>query len=139
MNKSCSLKSIRLYLRFTILVFSQVLSSCKPGKTDDKKSQNSPILHPSSQTSPQPIHTQPSVGVYHYSNDENTDEEEENRPDGTYPATVHYYNRSTGYTADYDLEVEVVDGEAATIYWPNGGYSEIDADPDKEYDVEIED
>jgi hypothetical protein len=36
------------------------------------------------------------------------------------------------------LEVEVIDGEATTIYWPNGGYSDVNGDPDKEYEIEME-
>jgi hypothetical protein len=72
------------------------------------------------------------------SNYQNERDEEEDRPDGTYSATVHYHNRDTGYSADYDLEVEVVNGEATTIYWPNGGYSDVDGDPDKKYDIEID-
>lgn len=123
-----------------ILVFSQILSSCTPGNTgEEKNSQISTNIQAPLPANTQLQQTQPSTGVYYYSNDDDTDEEEETRPDGTYPATVHYYNRNTGYSADYDLEVEVVDGEAETIYWPNGGYSEIGADPDKEYEVEIED
>ena len=140
MNKSYLLKSIRHYLRFAILVFYQILSSCIPEKTDDKKtSQISTNIQAPLPANHQLQQTQPSTRIYFHSNDDKTDEEEETRPDGTYPATVHYYNRNTGYSADYDLEVEVVDGEAETIYWPNGGYSEIGADPDKEYEVEIED
>lgn len=37
-------------------------------------------------------------------------------------ATVDYYNPETGYSATYDLDVEVEDGELSTIYFPNGGF-----------------
>jgi hypothetical protein len=90
-----------------------------------------------SQTNPVVPYYTPSEG-YANSNYEDERDEAEDRPDGTYSATVHYHNRNTGYSADYDLEVEVVDGEATTIFWPNGGYSDVDGDPDKEYDIDID-
>jgi hypothetical protein len=65
-------------------------------------------------------------------------ENEDPKENGIYPATVHYYNRNTGFSAEYNLEVEVIDGEATTIYWPNGGYSDVNGDPDKEYEIEME-
>lgn len=46
--------------------------------------------------------------------------------DGTYSATVDYYNPSTGYSATYTLDVEVQDGEVVQIDFPNGGYLDED-------------
>jgi hypothetical protein len=79
---------------------------------------------------------------YYYSKQNNDDESDEESDDseiedGTHSATVHYYNRNTGYSADYDLDVEFENGEATTIHWPNGGSSEVGDDPDKEYEIEV--
>jgi predicted RNA-binding Zn-ribbon protein involved in translation (DUF1610 family) len=43
-------------------------------------------------------------------------------PDGTYCAEVEYYNPSTGTKSTYELDVDVENGELATIHWPNGGW-----------------
>ena len=42
--------------------------------------------------------------------------------DGTYSATVDYYNPTTGYSATYSLTVEVFNNQVTTIYFPNDGY-----------------
>lgn len=42
--------------------------------------------------------------------------------DGTYCATVEYYNPNTGTHSTYELSVEVEDGELTVIHWPNGGW-----------------
>ncbi|SDD89839.1 peptidase associated/transthyretin-like domain-containing protein [Riemerella columbipharyngis] len=73
---------------------------------------------------------------------------------GTYTATVDYYNSKTGYSATYTLDVEVEDGQVVQIDFPNGGYLDDDhiapADLDehgkttiygedgKEYEIQIE-
>jgi hypothetical protein len=44
--------------------------------------------------------------------------------DGTYTATVEYYN--TDYSNTYDLEVEVEDNQVTVIYFPNDGYLDND-------------
>jgi hypothetical protein len=75
--------------------------------------------------------------------------------DGSYSATVDYYNPDTGHSASYDLEVEVEDCEVTTIYFPKGGWlddshispTELDSDGNasieddegKTFDVHIED
>ncbi len=46
--------------------------------------------------------------------------------DGTYSATVDYYNPSTGYSATYSLTVEVYNNQVTTIYFPNDGYLDED-------------
>ena len=46
--------------------------------------------------------------------------------DGTYSATVDYYNPSTGYSATYSLSVEVQNNYVTTIYFPNDGYLDQD-------------
>jgi hypothetical protein len=55
--------------------------------------------------------------------------------DGTYPATVDYYNPHTGYSETYYLDVEVQDNEVTTIYFSNGGY----LDDDHIYPEELDD
>lgn len=42
--------------------------------------------------------------------------------DGTYSASVDYYNSETGYSATYNLEVEVQDCQIVQINFPNDGY-----------------
>ncbi len=57
-----------------------------------------------------------------FADEVNAEEEPEGIEDGTHSATVDYFNPETGYSATYDLDVEVEDGEVSTIYFPNGGY-----------------
>jgi hypothetical protein len=42
--------------------------------------------------------------------------------DGTYSATVDYYNPETGYNQTYTLDVEVEDCKIVQIDFPNGGW-----------------
>jgi len=56
-------------------------------------------------------------------------DEEENGcgiEDGTYSATVDYNNPNTGYSATYDLDVEVEDCEVVQIDFNNCGYLDED-------------
>ena len=46
--------------------------------------------------------------------------------DGTYSATVDYYNPETGYSETYYLDVEVEDNNVTIIYFNNGGYLDYD-------------
>lgn len=46
----------------------------------------------------------------------------DNLDDGTYSATVSYYNPETGFSNSYDLDVEVGNNEVVQIDFPNGGY-----------------
>lgn len=63
-------------------------------------------------------------------------DDEEQIEDGTYTATVDYYNPNTGYSNTYTLDVEVENGEVVQIDFPNDGYldechiypSEVDED-----------
>ena len=80
--------------------------------------------------------------------------EEEGFEDGTYSATVDYYNPETGYSATYTLDVEVEDNQVTIIYFPNDGYLDddhiwpdeldkdgfvsIEGEKDKTYDVQID-
>ena len=64
-----------------------------------------------------------------------SDEEIENETidgkitDGTYDASVDYYNPKTGYSATYDLEVDVEDGEVVKVNFPKGGWLDDDIHP----------
>ena len=74
--------------------------------------------------------------------------------DGTYSASVDYYNPSTGYSATYSLTVEVYNNQVTTIYFPNDGYLDedhiwpdeldengfvsIEGEDGKTYDVQID-
>jgi hypothetical protein len=46
--------------------------------------------------------------------------------DGTYSATVDYYNPKTGYSQTYTLDVEVEDCEVVQINFNNGGWLDSD-------------
>lgn len=46
--------------------------------------------------------------------------------DGTYSATVDYKNSETGYSATYNLDVEVQDCQVVQINFPNDGYLDDD-------------
>lgn len=72
-----------------------------------------------------------------YVNEENTNDESEDEnlsetkkyDDGSYNAIVDYYNPKTGYSATYDLDVDVEDGEVVRINFPNGGWLDEDIHP----------
>lgn len=69
---------------------------------------------------------------YGETNEDNENEEDDSYEnangfeDGTYSATVDYYNPETGYSTTYNLEVEVEDNHITIIYFPNGGYLDDD-------------
>lgn len=46
--------------------------------------------------------------------------------DGTYTATVNYFNPNTGTQSTYSLDVEVVDNYVVQINFPNGGWLDDD-------------
>lgn len=102
---------------------------------------------------------------YEYYNEESEDDngeevdyyetEETNRfEDGTYLATVDYYNPVTAYSATYTLEVEVESNQVTVIYFLNDGYLDddhiwpaeldddgfvsIDGEGGKTYDIQID-
>jgi hypothetical protein len=100
----------------------------------------------------------------YYSNEENNDESDEENDEysngckfenGTYSATVDYFNPETGYSATYTLDVEVQDCQIVQINFPNDGYldedhisyADIDEDGNaivegedgKSYEIQIDD
>ena len=54
------------------------------------------------------------------------DSYEDEIEDGTYSATVDYYNPHTCYSATYTLDVEVENGVVVQINFPNDGYLDDD-------------
>lgn len=72
-----------------------------------------------------------STGYSNSSNEEDEEESSENVSgckfdDGTYSATVEYYNPETDYSATYTLDVEVQDCQIIQINFPNNGYLDED-------------
>jgi major membrane immunogen (membrane-anchored lipoprotein) len=74
---------------------------------------------------------------YDYSDDEDDEDDEDNEDsdeydygckyeDGTYSATVDYYNPETGYSATYSLDVEIEDCQIVQINFPKGGWLDED-------------
>ena len=91
---------------------------------------------------------------YDYFEEEDYYEEDEGFEDGTYSASVDYYNPETGYYATYTLDVEVEYNQVTIIYFPNDGYLDddhiwpdeldddgfvsIEGEEGKTYDVQID-
>lgn len=46
--------------------------------------------------------------------------------DGSYSALVDYYKTETGYSATYNLDIEVQDCQIVQINFPNDGYLDED-------------
>lgn len=67
---------------------------------------------------------------YTYENEESDENDNDGYSnsidDGTYSATVDYYNPETGFSNTYTLDVEVEDGEVVQIDFPNDGYLDED-------------
>ena len=64
------------------------------------------------------------------SNDERSENVEDDKiEDGSYSASVDYYNPKTGYSATYDLDVDVENGEVVRINFPKGGWLDDDIHP----------
>jgi len=65
-----------------------------------------------------------------YSSSESSHFEDESKEggfeDGTWCASVTYYNPNTGTSGTYTLNVEVQDNELIKIYWGNGGWLDED-------------
>lgn len=57
-----------------------------------------------------------------YSEEENNDSHLNEYDNGTYCASVEYYNSNTDTNNSYTLNVEIENDELVMIYWPNGGW-----------------
>ncbi len=83
-----------------------------------------------------------------YSDQESSDDTESSYSsecrfdDGTYSATVDYYNPETGYSATYTLDVDVQNCQVVQINFSNDGYLDDDhisyADIDENGDASVE-
>lgn len=125
-----------------LLSFILVLTSCK----NDQNSSSYPEAD-------QSYYSNNSNSESYYSDDEDA-VYDEGFEDGTYTATVDYYNSQTGYSATYTLDVEVEDNEVTVIYFNNGGYldddhiwpeeldedgyAEVEGEDGKYYEVQID-
>ena len=67
------------------------------------------------------------------------DEDEEAVEDGSYSASVDYYNPATGWSNTYDLDVEVEDGRVTEIQFPNGGWISADEELDEDGNATVYD
>ena len=87
----------------------------------------------------------PSTSAKQDDDDEEESDGSSGIEDGTYSATVDYYNPTTGYSATYTLDVVVANGQVVQINFPNDGYldedhiSPADVDEDGNANVEGED
>ena len=119
-------KIMRLKLLFILLI---IFTSCK----------NSSDYEASSEDENSEEYVNDEKTKYEVVDDESEDDETENEDgnlsrtknydDGTYDASVDYYNPKTGYSATYDLEVDVEDGEVVRINFPKGGWLDEDVHP----------
>ena len=132
---------MRILTYLVVLVI--VLSACNGSNNRSSNDTNSNYYEESSD-----------YDEYEESSDYYEEEEKEGFEDGTYSATVDYYNPETGYSATYTLDVEVEDNQVTIIYFPNDGYldddhiwpDELDADgfvsiegeEGRTYDVQID-
>src|SRR4051794_22101571 len=98
------------FLLFGILV---VLSACKNNRTTATSSENS-----SSGRSTEPAGIISSRSSTYFAHGSSSSEYE----DGSYCATVEYYNPNSGTESTYTLTVEVEDNEVTQINFPNGGW-----------------
>jgi major membrane immunogen (membrane-anchored lipoprotein) len=110
------LKITRYHLLIVFIgIFS--LNSCSEKK--ETKEDNSTIPNGNEQTYQS---NQEEIDDNEYANDDTGCKYE----DGSYDATVDYYNPETGYSATYTLEVEVQDCQIVQINFPNDGYLDED-------------
>lgn len=136
-------------LQLLLLGFSLLLISCSNNSSDSSPSSNSNASESANNqnSSTETTDDQSSEETSLYSSGCNFE-------DGTYSATVDYYNPETGYSATYDLDVEVQDCQVIQINFPNDGYldedhitagdidedgnASVDGENGKTYEIQIE-
>ncbi len=111
-------KQIWTYI-FIVILLTATFTSCssKSEKQDNKNSSSSYDRSYESNSSNYPDEEE---------NDEYSSSSGCKFEDGTYSATVDYYNPETGYSQTYTLDVEVEDCEVVQIDFPNGGWLDSD-------------
>lgn len=119
------MKTQRLLIHLIIgILFTAIITSCS------SKSEKQNDDYSSSSYSNRNYESNSS----NYSNDDERNEDDSEYSsssgckfeDGTYSATVDYYNPETGYSQTYTLDVEVEDCEVVRIDFPNGGWLDSD-------------
>ncbi len=132
---------------FIGILLPTIFISCFSGSQNQDKKNNSSKFEKNYESSDN-----------NYSNEEDNDENASGSSckfeDGTYSASVDYYNPETGYSQTYTLDVVVEDCEVIQIEFPNGGWLDsdhitpgkldddgtctINGDEGKTYDIQIE-
>lgn len=122
---------MRSFLTFKIVLFSflLVIASCGHSSSDESSDDNNNDKEEHLDCSTETKMGSSSDATLDGDEDgDGTNSEEDgslyfdNLDDGTYSATVSYYNQETGFSNSYDLDVEVENNEVVQIDFPNGGY-----------------
>jgi hypothetical protein len=142
------MKFIKSRIWFCLLL-SIIFIKCK----EPAKSKSDETVQPSDSGTPElssyPSKTDPTTIDDEDNSDDEDDNNEENNikssnriEDGSYTATVNYFNPGTNYSATYTLSIEVSDGQVVQINFPNDGYLDDDhisaADIDENGDASVE-
>jgi len=120
--KPISMKLNNLFIKLTI-IFICLLTLISPVTSCSSKSENKQGSNKSS--------TYSNSSDYEDEYNDESDETSEylsgcRLEDGTYSATVDYYNPETGYSTTYTLDVDVQDCQVVQINFPNDGYLDED-------------
>jgi hypothetical protein len=123
---------MRSFLTFKIVLFSflLVIASCGHSSSDESSDNNNNDKEEHLDYSTETQMTSGEISApdeedYENGSDSDIDDgslDFDNLDDGTYSATVSYYNQETGFSNSYDLDVEVENNEVVQIDFPNGGY-----------------
>jgi hypothetical protein len=113
---------------FIVIFFIIISCNKKTSENEDSKFENSNNFENSSDSL---IYEEDSNES---NNSESIDESSQNAQDdkiadGSHSAIVDYYNPKTGYSATYDLDVDVENGEVVRINFPKGGWLDDDIHP----------
>lgn len=122
---------MRSFLTFKIVLFPflLVIASCGHSSSDESSEDNNNDKEEHLDCSTETKMGSSSDATFDGDEDgDGTNSEEDgsldfdNLDDGTYSATVSYYDPETGFSNSYDLDVEVENNEVVQIDFPNGGY-----------------
>jgi hypothetical protein len=110
----------RLYSVFLCGLIFIFISSCSTEKKQEPEAPHNDVQDSNSQ--------EPFSNDGEETENENIDPSETGCKfeDGTYSATVEYYNPETGYSNTYTLDVEVQNCQVVQINFPSGGYLDED-------------
>ena len=120
---------MRSFLTFKIILISffLVIASCGHSSSDESSDDNNNDKEEYLDCSTETKMGSSSDATLDGDEDGTNSEEDgsldfDNLDDGTYSATVSYYNPGTDFSNSYDLDVEVENNEVVQIDLPNGGY-----------------